>query len=199
MRITGGHLRSRHLEAPKGATTRPTSDRVREALFSILSARRSLEGLRILDLYAGTGALAFEALSRGAAHATLVEASADVARIVRRNAESLGVLAQVSIVAAKVERALPRLTPPYDLVFVDPPYADVRDGRTSVALAPLKDLLSNAEELILEHASSDAPPSIPGCIRADTRTYGDTALSFYVGEQSHADLPDAPDASDQTA
>lgn len=196
MRITGGHLRSRHLEAPKGDATRPTADRVREALFSILGARAGLQlvGARVLDLYAGTGSLAFEALSRGAVHATLVEAKPDVAKIIRRNAETLGVLGKVSIVATKVERALPRLVAPYDLVFIDPPYADVREGRTGLALAALADVFAQAEELILEHASGDEAPALQGCTYQDTRTYGDTALSFYVGDHKHegAAAADAP-------
>lgn len=174
-------MRSRHLEAPKGSATRPTADRVREALFSILSARHSFEGMRVLDLYAGTGALGFESLSRGAVHATLVEAKNDVVQVQRRNVVALGVSSQVLLVTCKVERVRSRLSPPYDLVFADPPYADVRDGRTTSALELLADILSAARELILEHASSDSAPTIAGCTHVDTRTYGDTALSFYTG------------------
>ncbi|MFO0666585.1 MAG: 16S rRNA (guanine(966)-N(2))-methyltransferase RsmD [Polyangiaceae bacterium] len=182
MRITGGHLRSRRLEAPKGDATRPTADRVREALFSILSSRHTLAGMRVLDLYGGTGALGFEAISRGAEHATFVEAKPDVVRVLQRNAESLGILSLVSIVSAKVERARPRIAGVYDLVFVDPPYADVRSGRTAEALLPYADVFARVRELVLEHASADSPAEISGCSLMNTRTYGDTALSFYAPE-----------------
>src|ERR1700680_1652370 len=98
MRITGGIHRSRSLRAPRGERTRPTSDRVREALFGILTARRSLAGLEILDLYAGTGALALEALSRGAGRATLVESSREALAAIRANVAALGVQDRVRVI-----------------------------------------------------------------------------------------------------
>ena len=138
MRITGGTFRSRPLRAPRGDRTRPTSDRVREALFSILGAHRSLAGARVLDLYAGTGALALEALSRGAAHATVVESGAEAVAALRANVHSLGLADSVRIVTTPVERAAARPSStdaPFDLVFADPPYALVRSGKVVRAMA----------------------------------------------------------------
>src|SRR4051812_32358762 len=137
MRITGGVNRSRALRAPRGTATRPTSDRVREALFGILGARFELSGLRVLDLYAGSGALAFEALSRGAAHATLVESGRDALEAIRANVEALKVATLVRVVGQPVERAIRGLaekSEPFDLVLADPPYAEVPSGAAARAL-----------------------------------------------------------------
>src|ERR1700723_2294722 len=98
MRITGGSLRSRAIRAPRGHSTRPTSDRVRESLFGILESAGRVEGARVLDLYAGTGALALEALSRGAARAVLVESSRDALAVVRGNVASLGMEERARVV-----------------------------------------------------------------------------------------------------
>src|SRR3984893_15924457 len=123
MRITGGIYRSRALHAPRGLATRPTSDRVREALFGILSAAGAVEGARVLDLYAGTGALALEALSRGASRAILVESSRNALAALRANVTSLGLEKRTWIAATDVGRAARRLADkgPFDLVFADPP------------------------------------------------------------------------------
>jgi 16S rRNA (guanine966-N2)-methyltransferase len=120
VRIIAGKWRGRPLEAPPGSATRPTADRVRETLFSMLTSRLgTLEDLRVADLFAGSGALGFEALSRGAAHATFVENDAKAAAIIRRNAEKLSASMQI---LASSALALPRAGP-FDLVFADPPYA----------------------------------------------------------------------------
>jgi 16S rRNA (guanine966-N2)-methyltransferase len=121
MRIIAGRWRGRRLEAPAGLSTRPTADRTRETLFSMLVSRLgSFEELRVADLFAGSGALAFEALSRGAGHATLVETDTAARKVITRNAEAL--TAEVRLVS---HSAL-RLPPPeraYDLILADPPYA----------------------------------------------------------------------------
>lgn len=120
MRIISGAWRGRTLEAPPGLATRPTADRVREALFSMLVSRLgSFEDLRVADLFAGSGALGFEAVSRGAAHATFVESSAATAAVIHRNAAKLG--ADVKILGGSA-MALPH-SEPFDLIFADPPYA----------------------------------------------------------------------------
>jgi 16S rRNA (guanine966-N2)-methyltransferase len=120
MRIISGAWRGRTLEAPPGLATRPTADRVREALFSMLVSRLgSFEDLRVADLFAGSGALGFEALSRGAAHATFVESGAATAAVIRRNAAKLG--ADVKILGGSA-LALSHAQP-FDLIFADPPYA----------------------------------------------------------------------------
>jgi 16S rRNA (guanine966-N2)-methyltransferase len=187
MRITGGIHRSRPLRAPRGDATRPTSDRVREALFSILAGERDLEGARVLDLYAGTGALALEALSRGAAEATLVESARDALAAIRANVDALGLAAHARIIAGTVERAPSLLasSAPFDLVLADPPYADAttRAPRAIAALAAAG-LFALDARVVLEHASRDASPAIAGLALEATRRYGDSALGFYarIGE-----------------
>ena len=120
MRIIAGKWRGRTLEAPAGRDTRPTADRVRESLFSMLASRLgSFEDLRVADLFAGSGALGFEALSRGAAHAVFVESDAKAAAAIRRNADKLGASVQVLSGSAL---SLPR-SDAFDLIFADPPYA----------------------------------------------------------------------------
>ena len=120
MRIVAGKWRGRPIEAPPGLGTRPTADRVREALFSMLASRLGgFEDLRVADLFAGSGALGFEALSRGAAFATFIESDPAAVAVIRRNSEKLGVPAQILSGSAL---ALPR-SEPFELVFADPPYA----------------------------------------------------------------------------
>lgn len=122
MRIIAGALRGRSLEAPPGLATRPTADRVREALFSMLASRvGSFGGLRVADLYAGSGALGLEAVSRGAAHATFVENDPCAAAAIKANAERLGVAGRVRVLGGSA-LALPR-SDPFELIFADPPYA----------------------------------------------------------------------------
>jgi 16S rRNA (guanine966-N2)-methyltransferase len=122
LRIIAGRFRGRSLDAPAGIATRPTADRVREALFSMLASRiGSFEGLRVADLYAGSGALGFEALSRGARQATFVETDRNAAAAIRSNAARLGVTEQVRLLGGSA-LALPA-SEPFDLIFADPPYA----------------------------------------------------------------------------
>ncbi len=133
MRIIAGTWRGRAIEAPPGEATRPTADRVRETLFSMLASRLgSFEDLRVADLFAGSGALGLEALSRGAASATFVEKDAKAMAVIRRNAEKLGANVQVFGGSAL---ALPRADP-FDLVLADPPYAP---GSGSAAVASILD------------------------------------------------------------
>jgi len=121
MRIIAGEWRGRAIEAPPGASTRPTADRVRETLFSMLASRiGSFEDLRVADLFAGSGALGLEALSRGAASATFVENDAKAAAAIRRNSGKLGAEDRVRVIAASA-LALPP-SEPFDLIFADPPY-----------------------------------------------------------------------------
>ena len=123
MRIIAGRWRGRRVDAPPGSSTRPTADRVRETLFSMLTSRLGgFEDLRVADLVAGTGALGLEALSRGAASVTFVERDARAAAIIKRNAERLGAADQVQVLSASA-LALPR-SAPFDLIFADPPYAE---------------------------------------------------------------------------
>ncbi len=183
MRITGGVHRSRSLAAPRGNATRPTSDRVREALFGILTSASPLAGVRVLDLYAGTGALSFESLSRGAASATLVESARAAIDAIRANADALRLASAVTVLATTVERSELGGGAPFDLVFADPPYALVATGvapRAVAAIVATPGVLAEGARLVFEHGKGDMPPSIAGLALIDSRRYGDTVLSFYV-------------------
>jgi 16S rRNA (guanine966-N2)-methyltransferase len=183
MRITGGTYRSRALQAPKGQATRPTTDRVREALFGILTSAGGLSDARILDLYAGTGALALEAISRGAASAVVVESAREALGALRANVASLGVSAQVEVMAADVAAAVGRIarSGPFDCVFADPPWAKVDAGDAVRVLSELAraGAFAEAGRVVLEHSSRTPPPDVDGLVQIDFRRYGDTALTFY--------------------
>jgi 16S rRNA (guanine966-N2)-methyltransferase len=174
VRIVAGSLGGRELRAPRGAATRPTSDKVRQAIFNILGP----VGGAVLDLYAGTGALGLEALSRGAATATFVDAAAAAVRCIAANAEALGVADRVHVVRADVLAALPRLGR-FALVFVDPPYAAGPDR----ALAALPDHVEPGGWVVVEHDRRAPPAERFGPLRLqDRRRYGDTEVSFFVME-----------------
>lgn len=173
MRIVAGQLKGRRLAAPpKGADVRPTADRVREAIFSILG---DVSGARVLDLYAGTGALAIEALSRGAAGATLVDESRALAR---RNVAALGLDDRAKVVRADALGFLRRDPGRYDLIFCDPPYrlADRLEGQLE-SLIPAR--LAKGGRLIVE-SGSRRPLRLRLPVLAE-RTYGDTAIAIYGG------------------
>ena len=181
MRITGGVFRSRTLVAPRGAATRPTSDRVREALFSVLGSRDVVNEARVLDLYAGTGALAIEALSRGAAHATFVEHARAAVTALRANLRALDLGEKARVVVARAERAAELLAgETFDLVFADPPYSDVAAAVQVLEALTLIGSAKPGATIVLEHAAKESPPTIYGLERVDLRRYGDTSLSFFV-------------------
>lgn len=121
MRVVAGSLRGRSIVAPEGRDTRPTTDRVREAMFNALTSSGSIEGAEVLDLFAGSGALGIEALSRGAAHCTFIEKDRAALLAIRRNVETLGIGDRVTVVAGEVLTRLGQLGP-VDLVLADPPY-----------------------------------------------------------------------------
>jgi 16S rRNA (guanine966-N2)-methyltransferase len=123
MRVVGGTARGRTLVAPAGRRTRPTADRVREAVFNALWSRGALDGARVVDLYAGSGALGIEALSRGAVHATFVDSDRAARAAIARNLDACGFTDRADVVAVPVERFLDLLARPFDLAFCDPPYA----------------------------------------------------------------------------
>lgn len=166
LRIVAGAWRGRRIAVPRG-TVRPTADRVREAWMSILAP--SLPGARVLDLYAGTGALGLEALSRGAGHVDFVEQAPAVLTILRKNIDLLGVGDRCRVHRGDALRFAQGLGPgAYDVALADPPYADPAAER----LVALYRGTPFASVLAVEHAATRA---IPG---DDTRRYGDTALTF---------------------
>jgi 16S rRNA (guanine966-N2)-methyltransferase len=176
VRIVGGEARGRVLRAVPGRSTRPTSDRVRQSLFDTLGQR--CDDLRVLDLFAGTGALGLEALSRGAREATLIEHDKDACAVAERNAQTLGYGDRCRIVCDDVFRALPRLSGTYDLIFCDPPYAARATAAIVEALASGM-LLAEGGTAVLEKDRREPLPPIPPVFRlSQERRYGDTVLLF---------------------
>lgn len=181
-RIIGGHAGSRALVTP-GPATRPTSDRVREAWFSKLDAHHALEGARVLDLYAGSGALGLEAASRGATHVTLVDkhpgAIAAMGTNVAAIAPALPHRPTISVVKNPTLTFLASATAhPCDLVFLDPPY-DASGEDVDAVLAALMPWLAPHAWVMLERSSRSNPPQWPeGLVALDTKNYGETVLYF---------------------
>jgi 16S rRNA (guanine966-N2)-methyltransferase len=179
-RIIAGTAGGRTLRTPPGSGTRPTSDRVREALFSALDARDAVRGSRVLDLYAGSGALGLEAASRGAASVVLVEADRRAADVITRNVGDLD-LGEVRVVRASVEAALARDAGPSDeadLVLVDPPY-DVDEGSLTAVLGRLvAGWLARGGLVVVERATRSPEPAWPfGLERVGrARKYGETTV-----------------------
>jgi 16S rRNA (guanine966-N2)-methyltransferase len=170
MRVVAGTARGRPLVAPPGDRTRPTSDRVREAVFNALWSRGALDGATVVDLFAGSGALGVEALSRGAAHATFVDDDREARRAVQRNLEACGLGERATIASGRVERwlaALPAGTR-FDLAFCDPPYAFTGWGGLLAALP--------ADLVVVESDRSVDPP--PGWEVVRDSRYGGTWVGF---------------------
>lgn len=179
VRIVAGVAGGRRLAVPPHGT-RPTSDRVREALFSAVQARRDVEGTRVLDLYAGSGALGLEALSRGAVHVRFVESDRRATAVLCQNVTALG-LPGTQVNTADVLAVLRGGTDhPYDLVFADPPYA-LDDDAVSAVLSALVNggWLAPAALIVVERAARARPPVWPaGVIALTNRRYGDTAVYY---------------------
>lgn len=178
-RIVAGSAGGRRLAVPKGDATRPTSERVREAVFSALEARGAIRGARVLDLYAGSGALGLEAASRGAASVVLVESARAAVEAARRNVTDLALLHRVSVVLSSVERYLAASpTGPADLVLLDPPYA-VREPELGAVLTALAGpgWLRDGALVVVERSSRSPEPTWPaGLARSAVRRYGETAV-----------------------
>ncbi len=173
-RIVAGSAGGRTLQVPARGT-RPTSERVREALFSRLEHLDVVAGAHVLDLYAGSGALGLEAASRGAAAVTLVEASKPAAEVCRRNAAALGLARHVTVVGDRAERFVERLPPaPWRLVLMDPPY-DVDETVLAGVLAALVGRLDDGAVVVVERSTRSPEPTWPaGLERFDERRYGET-------------------------
>lgn len=180
MRIVGGEFRGRALAAPRTSAIRPTSDRTRESVFNVISHRyaEKLRGGRVLDLFAGTGALGMEALSRGASFCVFIEESAEGRGLIRDNVEAFGLQGRTKIFRRDATALGDVGTfSPFDLVFADPPYGK---GLAEPALRSARDgrWLGPGALIVLEEAMSApfAPPS--GFAVADERNYGDTVVRF---------------------
>ncbi|SBT37518.1 16S rRNA (guanine(966)-N(2))-methyltransferase RsmD [Micromonospora narathiwatensis] len=180
-RIVAGTLGGRRIAAPPGAGTRPTSDRVREALFSAVQAELDLDGARFADLYAGSGAVGLEALSRGAEHVLLVESDARAARVIRENIAALRAAPAARLVTGKVATVLAAgADGPYDVVFADPPYA-VPDEEITALSAALVDggWLAPDALVIVERSSRTGPVTwVDGITPGRSRRYGETTLWY---------------------
>jgi 16S rRNA (guanine966-N2)-methyltransferase len=184
-RVIAGEAGGRRLAVPAGRDTRPTSDRAREGLFAtVTSMVGSLAGARVLDLYAGSGAVGLEALSRGAGHVLLVEAGARASRVIRENIAAIG-LPGAEVITDRVERVLARGPAPdggrYDIVFADPPYA-LADREVSAVLSLLagRAWLAPGGLVIVERATRSGPVRWPDGFVADrARRYGEA--TFWYG------------------
>lgn len=180
MRVTAGADRGRKLRAPRGATTRPTGAKVREAIFNILGP---LPPNAALDLFAGTGALGIEALSRGASHATFVERDHRALAALHRNLREFDLAGRARVIDSNVSVALQRLcedeSAKFSWVFVDPPYASDEVAQV-LALLSGGQILADGAVVIVEHDRRHIPPERAGALEmVDRRFYGDTGLSFY--------------------
>lgn len=180
-RIIAGTAGGRRLDTPHGTSTRPTSDRVREALFSAVESwAGSLEGLRFLDLYAGSGAVGLEARSRGAGVVTLVEHDRRTAQLIRGNVRKLG-LTRIEVLAATVAATLARIAPtPYDVVFLDPPYP-LPDEDVADALEHLvaNGWLSSSGLVVVERSARGSSQHWPaGVVAGREKRYGETVLRY---------------------
>ncbi len=173
-RLVAGTHGGRRLQVPAGLATRPTSDRAREGLFSSLQSLLDLDGARVLDLYAGSGALGLEALSRGGAQATLVERDPAALTALRANVSALGLAA--TVVDADVEAFLERAPEPQDLVLIDPPY----DQEVDAALALLAPWLAPGAVVVVERRTRGGAPATPaGTAPVRDRRYGEATLWYF--------------------
>lgn len=178
-RIISGVAGGRRLDVPKGEVTRPTTDRVREALFSGLEARCAVRGARVLDLFAGSGALGLEAASRGAAEVVLVDSSREAIGSARRNVAALG-MPRVTVVLSSVQRYLEGSKPPWaaDLVLADPPYSAGEDLMAGMLERLVTGgWLAEGALVVIERSSRGVEPRWPaGLVREGVRRYGETVL-----------------------
>lgn len=180
MRIIAGTARSRTIEAPRGRDTRPTLDRVRENLFNILQNR--VRGAAVLDLFSGSGALALEALSRGAARAVLVDRDRAAHAVEKLNADRLGFADRARILLCDWQQAVDGLQAAgekFDLIFLDPPYAMGEMPHVTARLIPL---LAEDALVVVEHEAAAPPETAPGYALCDRRKYGYVGISFFQVE-----------------
>jgi 16S rRNA (guanine966-N2)-methyltransferase len=183
MRIVAGIARGRRLRAPKGRAVRPTADRVKEAVFSILESRYACAGVPVLDLFAGTGGLGIEALSRGASTAVFVEPDRTAAAAIRANLQAAGFSAELlAMPAARAIAALGARRRRFGGVFMDPPYDRGWVERTLVQL-DAADVVVEGGWIVVEHGRNEEPPTrVGGLIRRDGRRYGEARIALFTVE-----------------
>jgi 16S rRNA (guanine(966)-N(2))-methyltransferase RsmD len=185
MRIIAGTFRSRQLKSLKGLALRPTSDRLRESLFNVLAER--IPGCRFLDLFAGTGAVGIEALSRGAAEAVFIEDHPPAATLIQKNLDSLGIRGGTRILKLDALRGLQRLaaehspaSPSFDIVFLDPPYAAADEYRRILTFLGSAPFVAPGALVIAEHRRTFELPEVLGHLeRVRVQRQGDASLSFF--------------------
>jgi 16S rRNA (guanine966-N2)-methyltransferase len=183
MRVVGGEAKGFPLKAPKTGETRPTSDKVREAIFNVVG--QEVVDAEVLDLYAGSGALAIEALSRGAAHAVLVESHREACSVIRANLEKTGFATKATVWTLPVLRALPRLSSQFNLILADPPYAAAEIDEVMAVLGD-GSIIAEEGNVVLEHGKRFDSRATYGKLRRwQMKRYGDTAVSFYVIDGGH--------------
>lgn len=183
MRIIAGSAKGSQIFTPKGQDTRPTQDRVRESLFNIL--HRDIIHARVLDLFAGSGALSLESISRGAEYAVAVDCAREAARCIRRNVEKLGFTEKMKVLQCDFQMAISKLKQekmPFDLVFLDPPYRMVETGEICRQLMEAE-LLSNGALVVVEHHKGKMPVLGEALALRTLRSYGDTEISFFDYKQ----------------
>jgi 16S rRNA (guanine966-N2)-methyltransferase len=183
MRIIAGAHKGRRLEAPTWEGLRPTSDKLRETLFNVISAR--IPGARVLDGYAGTGAVGLEALSRGALHTTFIERDPRACRLIAENARRCGLTDGYTILRADVISALRHdAAGPFELIFLDPPYASPKVDSNWREVVPLAvQALTEDGLLVLEHAAREPVDDVPGARLVRRLRSGDSALAFFTAAQ----------------
>jgi 16S rRNA (guanine966-N2)-methyltransferase len=175
MRIVSGTLGGRRLRAPAGDATRPTSERVRESIFSILGPPD--DETDVLDLFAGSGAMGLEALSRGARHVTFIDSGKHALAALRENLDVLGVSGRAKVIAGDALSILKRPAQRFRWCFIDPPY---RSDLATQALSLLDPSLTEDAVVVVEHDRRNDPGDAHGSlIRTDSRRYGDTVIAFY--------------------
>ena len=199
MRVTGGELRGRRIRVPQSSAVRPTSDRVREALFARLG---DLDGVHALDLFAGSGALGIEALSRGATRAVFVERSVPVAAVLRANLVALAVLERAKVVrgeASGVVRRLAAAGERFHLALLDPPYAEVETTARALRALATSGILAPRATVVVEASRRHAPQLVDGLVLVDERRYGDTVIHRFEYASGTSSDPSPAESHDELA
>ena len=183
MRVIAGHAHGRRLKAPRGLTTRPTSARARESIFSRLQVRLDFQDARVLDIFAGSGSLSCEALSRGAAHATFVDSSRAAVQVIESNLRALGMIDRARILSTDVFRALDILGAEhaqFDLVFVDAPYKNDLSNEVVERVGRLDLMVPEGWMVVGQSKRAPAAPEAPeGLLRPSVVNIGDHRIAFY--------------------